>query len=430
MKKLLFILLVVNCHTGTAQVVIEENPSYTNSTEKPVLDELLNIDVLDGASTAQQITPTGQKLCFDKVFKITSNSLKGEITVCMFINTKIGLIAYITPKQASAGRACIIDANDPDFTFNVIGLKGNLYTYYNVKKPTGIEKWFSTGNSETYVYQNLGTTQEQVLFKKDESREYLDGKVKAWAYAVPDRPETWFLFGKNLPVKLVMQPLKYLGNFGVGFQYTEYGTFIIMQVTGEIINSTVKELKDTYLCFDPSPYKKIEDEMYTKGMAQIDKKKEKLRRRLGSPHTGPCADLEIRNIQYQITTLETQEENLKRSVIGNVAQSIPTQQAMAQATLNYDDIMQQTIYDTELEICSKRRQLQEAENAQRSELFPNEESKRRLRELIKCLEELNTEQIKTKDKMKQVNTQYPNSPGRQQVEKGKLYLQQRLGCKS
>ena len=195
------LLLLFTIQQTSAQVVIEENPSYTHSTEKPVLDELLNVDVLDGSSSAQEISPNRQKLCFDKVFKLTSHSLKGEISVCMFINTKIGLVAYITPKQGSSQGECIINAADPDFTLNVIGLKGNTYTYYNIKKQTGIERWFTTGNSETFRYEFAGSLQEQVLFKKDESREYLNGKVKAWAYAVPDRPEKWFLLEKTCRLK-------------------------------------------------------------------------------------------------------------------------------------------------------------------------------------------------------------------------------------
>ena len=193
--------LFISIKPSFSQVVIEENPSYTNSTEKPVLDELLNVDVLDGGSTAEAIAPTSQKICFDKVFRLTSHSLKGEINVCMFINTKIGLVAYSTPKPATGNRACSINPTDPEFTLNVVGLKGNTYTYYNIKKSTGIERWFSTGNSENYRYLNTGNTQEQVLFKKDESRDYLDGKVKAWAYAVPDRPETCFYLEKTCPLK-------------------------------------------------------------------------------------------------------------------------------------------------------------------------------------------------------------------------------------
>ena len=138
-----------------------------------------------------------------------------------------------------------------------------------------------------------------------------------------------------------MQPLKYLGNFGVGFQYTDHGLFIIMQVEGEIFNAAVKELKDTYLCFDPSPYKKMEDQILEKGLLAVNKKRDRLRSRLSTVPAGDCAGLAVRNIQYEIFSLDEQEESLKRSVMGNMAQSRPTQQAMGQAMMNYDNIMQQ-----------------------------------------------------------------------------------------
>jgi hypothetical protein len=422
--------LFVSVQPLFSQVVIEENPSYTSSAEKPVLDELLNIDVLDGSSIAQTIAPNSEKLCFDKVFKLTSRSLKGEISVCMFINTKIGLVAYLTPKKGNANRDCSINSAEPDFSLSVIGLKGNTFTYYNVKKQTGIEQWFTTGNSEAFRYAFTSSTQEQVLFKKDESREYLDGKVKAWAYAAPDRPEKWFLFGKNLPVKVVMQPLKYLGNFGVGFQYTEQGLFIIMQVESEIMNSSVKELKDTYLCFDPSPYKKIEDKILNEGLLSINKKRDRLRSRLPRVPSDGCGNLEIRNIQYEIIVLDEQEENLKRSTKGNIVENSATRQAMAQSMANYDNLIQQTIYETELDICKNEKLLQEAQNAQQTELFTNENYKRRKAEYIQCLKAKLLGEKETQQKIKRINNQFPNDLGRQMSEKAKVFLQGMRGCNS
>jgi hypothetical protein len=429
MKPFIFLFFVfILMQPSFSQVVIEENPSYTNSPEQPVLDELLNIDVLDGSSVAASIGPNSQIFCFDKVFKLTSRSLKGEINVCMFINTKIGLIAYITPKQGSAVGDCIINPADPNFSLNVIGLKGNTFTYYNVKTQAGIERWVTTGNSETFRYEFAGSTQEQVLFKKDEQREYLHGKVKAWAYAVSDRPEKWFLFGKKLPVKIVMQPLKYLGSFGVGFQYTEYGLFIIMQVEGAIINTAVKELKDTSLCFDPSAYKKMEDKILEKGLLAINKKRDRLRSRLPDVPAGECADLEIRSIQYQITGLNEQEENLKRSVIGNVAKNPATQQAMAQSMVNYDYVIQQTIYETELDICKNNKQLEEAQHAQQGSMFSTENARRRKAAYIECLKAKLVTQKETQQKMKRINNQFPNDLGRQFSEKAKVFLQGMSDC--
>ena len=226
-----------------------------------------------------------------------------------------------------------------------------------------------------------------------------------------------------------MQPLKYLGSFGVGFQYTEHGLFIIMQVEGEIINCAVKELKDTYLCFDPSPYKKMEDEILDKSLLTINKKRDRLRARLSTVPSSRCADLEIRNIQYQIISLNEQEENIKRSTLDNVAKSTLTQQAMAQSMVNYDNVIQQAIYETELDLCKNRKELEDAQHAQQSNMFSIENYKRRKAEHIECLKAQLATQKDTQEKMKRINSQFSNNLARQVSEKAKVFMQGMGGCK-
>ncbi len=417
-KFLFFLLLTIQ--QSFAQVVIEENPSYINSTEKPFLDSVLKIDVLDGTTLPEEISPSTQKLCFDKVFKITSNTPKGESSVCLFINTKIGLMAYTPIKFGSDPGICDIKPAAPDFSLNVISLKGNIYTYMNVKKPSGIEKWLMTGNSNTYLYNFASAQENQLIFKKDESREFLNGKVKAWAYKYENRDETWFLFGKNLPDKLIMQPLKYVGNFGVGYQYAEEGVFIILQVEGETLNSVVKEIKDTYICFDPSPYKKHEDEFFNKGLLAIEREKSKLDAAESRASSSPCAAQEQVKINFEKQALQIRLEDLTRSTQGNKYQNTTTQKAMANATINYNNQMQISIFDIQAKICRISEQISRMESG--SSGYQKAIQRR------ECFKETLILQREALIQMRQLDRQYEREPGKAFAMKGQLMIRSMRSC--
>ncbi len=420
MKKCTLLVCFIAALQLQAQVVIEENPSYTTSTEKPLLDVLLKNDVLDGTAEAKPIAPLAQKFCFDKVFKVSMISPRGNLEACLFVNTKIGLLAHLPVSVNEPVGTCAINASDPDFALNVVSLKGNNYTYRNKKIKGVLQRLMTTDNSDVYTYVTPLSIGTQELRKKDASLGFLDGKVKAWAYNSATTPETWYLFGKNLPDKLTMQPNKYLGSFGIGFQYTAQGTFIIMQVEGGYFNSTVKELKDTYLCFDPSPYKKVEDELYTQGMQGITKKREKLRARMEHPPTGPCASLEVRNIQFELETLSRQEENLITGKAGNVKTDPAAMQARAQ-TINYDDILQQQIYETETDICKQEDEQHRLVAGGNSQSSANRLS--RMQEKTSCTRTYLEQLRRTLASAKQVNMKFPNQPGKQYAEKARLYMQ-------
>ena len=154
---------------ASGQVVIEENPSYTIPSNKPFINKLLDAAVLEGGAAPEAITPNVNKICFDKKMRVKVTTIKGPAEVCVFINTKIGLVAYTALKQGRTG-ACDIKPEQPDFSLTVIGLKGNTYTYFNVKKKAGIEHRVLTGNSNRFLYQYASTTANEMLYKKDEAK--------------------------------------------------------------------------------------------------------------------------------------------------------------------------------------------------------------------------------------------------------------------
>lgn len=329
-------------------------------------------------------------------------------------------MAYTPIKVGSNPGVCDIKPAAPDFVLNVISLKGNIYKYFNVKKPSGIEKWLMTGNSNTYLY-NFATAQEnQFVFKKDESREFLNGKVKAWAYKYENRNETWFLFGKNLPDKLIMQPLKYVGNFAVGYQYTQEGVFIILQVESEGYNAVVKEITDTYICFDPAPYRKFESEIFDKQMLAIEREKSKLDRDKAKASSSSCPSEELTKIQFELEALERREQAVRRSTEQNIYQSTTTQKASADATMNYNDIIQISIYDLEAKICRADGQL--------SRMTSGTSSYQKALQRRNCLNETRSLQLEAMREMQRIDVQYRNKPGEAYGKKAQVLMKSMRSC--
>jgi hypothetical protein len=418
MKQTLFCVVFFCCFvTGNAQVEIEDNPSYTSSPHKPYLDDILSADVLRGRSEAEEITPNGQKICFDKRIKVKTQTLTGPAEICLFINTKIGLVAY-SPLKPGGPAICDINPSRADFNLSIIGLKGNTYNYYNYKKKGVIEHFVTTSNSQRYLYQHSSTVANAMLHKKDENKEYCDRKVKGWAYRYENRAETWYLFGKSLPDAVILQPNKYLGNFGIGYQYSDKGLIIIMEVSSVEFTSEIVSMEEVWLCFDPSAFRVFEDEHFEKSMSDIQKKKERLDRQLAQIKNDGCENEQRRVTTHQYEMLRQQEQNLQTARQGNTQQSITAQTAQANTIINYDEVIVANIYDTRLKICRTNRQLEKASGS----------SLQRLQQKLTCLNTQLTTQMATQAELRQVNTQYPRDPGKQFTAKARIYVSRMSAC--
>ncbi len=414
---LLLAVSVVNAQPDTTR----RDTAWSGSPHRPYLNSILDADVLDGTSTATTITPRGQRLCFDKILKIKTMTGRGPAEVCVFINTKIGLIAY-TPLKPDAVGICDIKQEAPDFRLTVVGLKGNTYTYLNAKKKNTIEHWVQTGNSETYEYQFTNTGSSVPLKRKTERRSYCNDKVKAQAYKVDGRPEVWFLFGKTFPESINMTPKKFLGSYAVGYQYTDKGLFIIMQMEASGYNAKIEEIQDMNVCFDPSSYQVMEDERETKMQQSIQREREKIAREETKAEKYPsCQSKKTTLLNYQKESLNRQEQNLQEARIGNAMQDVRTQQAQANL-MNYDDAIQQMIYETELKLCRAEQRMNEMSEQ------TSASSRQKQQEKITCLNRQLAEQRSTQQSFQRINTQYRNEPGRQYAEKAKLFMRGLVGC--
>lgn len=395
--------------------------TWSGSPHAPYRNAILDADVLEGHTVPQSITATGQRMCFDKKMKIKTVTSRGPAEVCVFINTKIGLIGY-TPLKPGSDPVCDIKPDLSDFRFSVIGLKGNVYNYINNKKKDVLEHWVQTSNSQQYQYQFSSSRSNVALRRKTERRDYCDGKVKAQLYKVDGKPEEWFLFGKQFPDAVMMTPQKYLGTFAVGYQFSDKGLFIIMQMVSSGLDSKIISIEDVQTCFDPSPFKVMEDERQTKMQQTIQRQRQKIAQEETKREKYPsCQNKKTTLLNFQKQALDRQEQNLQEAGTGNAMQEVRTQQAQANL-MNYDDAIQQMIYETELKLCRAEQQLSEMSEQ------TSASSRQKQQEKISCLNRQLAVQRNTQQSFQRINTQYRNEPGKQYAEKAKAMMRGLVGC--
>lgn len=421
MKPGLLLFSILFVVAGYAQPPRRDTLFGSGNPHGPYLRSVYEADVLEGRSIPQSITPTGQRMCFDKKIKVKTVTARGAAEVCLFINTKIGLIGY-TPLKPGADPVCDIKPDRSDFRFSVIGLKGNVYNYINNKKKDVLEHWVQTSNSQQYQYQFSSSTSNVALRKKTERRDYCDGKVKAQLYKVDGKPEEWFLFGKQFPDAVMMTPQKYLGSFAVGYQFSDKGLFIIMQMVSSGLDSKIISIEDVETCFDPSPFVVMEDERQTKMQQSIQRQRQKIAQEERKPEKYPsCQSMKTVLLNFQKEALDRQEQNLQEVRTGNAMQDVRTQQAQANL-MNYDDAIQQLIYETELKTCQAQQRLNEMD-----EQTPAS-SRQKQQEKLTCLNRQLATQRSTQARFREINTQYRNEPGKQYAEKAKLFMRGLTGC--
>lgn len=418
MKHLTFLILCFYL-TVTTFAQPPRRDTTGGSIRDPWRDRIVDADVLEGQSTMTHIVPR-QRLCFDKVIKIKQVTSRGPAESCLFINTTTGLIAHSPVKRGAVG-VCDIKPETEDFSLFVMALTGNTYHYFNQEKKNTIEHHIVTMNSQQYTYTFAGGAGNATLKKKTERRSYCEDKAKAWAYRVDGRPEIWYLYGKQFPDEVLMTPKKFLGNYGVGYIFSDKGLFLIMQLESPAIDTKILEIRDENVCFVPTGFKVFEEEFVAKAQSSIQRKREKLDRELASVGSEPCASLKRESLQFEREALERREQNVNRSQQGHTGQDPRTQQALGNAVLNYDDALQQMIHETKYKICRQEQQIARQSGSQSS-------SVQRAQQRLTCMQNSLSQQISMQSQFAAVDRQYAGQPGKIHAEKSKLLIRVVAAC--
>lgn len=398
MKSLLLSFLLLATISLKAQVVIEPNPSYSNSGEKPLLDEWLDVESLDGRTEPATVNPA-EKICFDKRMLVKARVPQGTGYTCIFVNTKIGLVAY-TPFSKSMP-FCELNTNDPDFNFNIIGLKGTHFNYYNSEQHGVLKHHLLTNNThrQGLVFSAIGSNQP--IYRKNEQREFF-GKVKAWEYKAMGATTSWWIFGKTLPDKLVMQPNKYLGLFGVGYQYTEQGLFIILQLSdGGAYNyeAEVLQIEDVPTCFNSSPFRIVEENEMADAVDNIQQAEENIDRRIAQNSTSddPCKTLREKTLKQQKKVADITKQQIQSLQQGRQTQS------MEQQVDREIETLQLMVDGAEEGICKKDQQIARSQSAS---------SRQRLVQEKTCLLQNKAFELQMLSRFTAIKTQYRNQPAK------------------
>lgn len=372
---------------------------------------ILQAPVITGGTTPQTISPTGQKLCFDKRVKIKSLLSSGPVEQCMYLNSKEGYVGILSPVR-SGGDLCAIKTEDEKFVFFVIGLKGNAYTFKNSKKNGRIEHFVSTGNTQVHQL-SMPSNVVQTVHKKTERRGYCGDKIKTWAYK-HDNPSSpvYFLFGKTFPDEISVSTRKFIGNSGVGYQFTDKGLFIIMEMESSTFGCKITELEEVSICFDPAPFKIAEDELYTKALTSLQRERVKIAADEAKATSGDCVSQKMAVINFRKEQLRVQGVRLNTSQQGNTYQNLPVQQAMGQM-IDHIAIAQQAVLENEEKICSAE---------QRAARTNNEASRQKYQQRISCLRTQSGQWQSLEMQLRSLDNQYASEPGKAFAEKAKLFM--------
>ena len=367
---------------------------------------IMRVPVLTGQTQPQIIVPH-QRLCFNVEFdfKIGVGSRIAEQS--MFINSSMGITGYLPP--STDGLINMIMPEIPKFSFSVIGMKGNVYRYYNQKGNHDVlEHYVTTGNTQTYQYTTTITPGGGAdLLRKSETGTYCNGNMTATAYRAEAGGATWFIYGDHFPAKL--HPKKYLGNFGIGYLLTEEGLFIITEMRTGAVQCKLTDIQNSNACFDTQPFVLLEDKFNTKAAADLQRENDKIARDEAqvSDH---CVAEQMAVINFRKENQRKQEENLRRSKEGNMYQDAGAQKAML-GMMDPLISVQEGILSTKVSICNTHYRMATASQSEQP----------RLSEKLRCLNQQLADLQQMETQMRALETQYASNPARVLAEKGRLF---------
>lgn len=370
---------------------------------------ILRAPVVTGETAPITIMPLTQRLCFDKQVNLKLIIPGRVVEQCMYLNTREGYMGYLPP-STTGGIIVDIMPEISDFLFYVIGIKGNVYTYKNMKgRNAEIEHWVTTGNSQTHKYVMPLSTGPAALSRKAETRTYCDGRFNARAYKFDGGTATWYVYGERYPERL--HGVRFLGNFGVGYLKTEEGLYLVLEMQDGANQYRISSIETVSVCFDPTQFKIMEDEFVRKRRLELDKERDKIARDEARANSGNCASQKMAVINFRREQLRIQEENLVVSQQGNTYQDRPTQQAVL-GMMDPLTQVQGSILTTQVSICNLEESLHRSPSSANS-----------INEKIGCNRTMLTQLIQLEVELKAIDVRFAGNGGQAFAEKSKYYMQ-------
>ena len=381
-------------------------------------------DVLRGATTAKTVTPA-EKLCFDKRFTFVNKTGARSFEGCFMVNTKLGITGAL-PINTTEAPDCDLNIDEKKFHFMVFGMKGNEYAYFNrLEKKKQAEEgelkhYVRTGNTHKNPMANV--LEAKLLYNKQRSQEFCDGKYKAWEYRSADEKDILYLYGKDYPGE--MAAYAYLGNYGLGYLKTSKGNYFILKNTHGQTSFTITAIEDletAVVCFDPSIFEVYEETHVVKALEETEKKEQELDRELAKQEekmlhrNTPCGVKKYELLQYK-----KQEEQKKKALLEKmkdrtlIYSNPQTIQEIAKE-YSYIEGIKMERRQTEYDLCILKTDL---ENGR---FKPGSENYSKAREKISCWEQRIDEYKKFEEDIKAIEDRNRNDISKAIQEKGEYY---------
>lgn len=375
------------------------------------LNAMLNAPVVTGASPIITIVPNTGALHFDKQLRVKTAIGPRIVYQCLYMNTRDGLVAYLKPNTGVAD--CDIKPDMPGFYMAVMSLKGNVYTYETQKGKDGaLEHWVSTGNTQASPYQFASSTGTAMMHKRSEVKYYCGGKMKACAYKFDNAEPVRYMFGKTFPPDIEISSNKYLGNMGVGYQYTDKGLFIIMEMASRAVDCEITDMQEVNITFNTQPFLVKEDKFQQKGRDDMDKQEANLQREEENiQQSRHCIAEKMASLGFKKEQLRKQREALDKIRNGGNTYQDAQVQAAYMGMMDPLAIVHQGILDTKASICGVEYDIGQ---------HPDDAA---LPARRNCLQDLLNKLTQGEQQMQAIDRQYASQPAKAKAEKSRIYLQ-------
>jgi hypothetical protein len=393
---------------------------HTTAQEKKIYES----DVLKGATTPKLAAPA-EKVCFDKQFSFVYKSGARSHEGCFHVNTKLGITAA-SSFHTSGAADCSFDIDEKKFYLLLFGMKGNEYIYMNKLEKRKqdeegeLKHYVITGNTHKNPMQQV--LDAKVLFNKQRSLEFCDGKYKAWEYRSADEKDILYLFGKEYPPDMVAQA--YLGAYGLGYLKTNKGNYFIMKQTHGQTSFTVTAIEDletAMACFDPSQFQVYEETKVVKELEDFEKRGQEIDRELAKQEdrmmhrNTPCSIKKYAILQYKKEQNDKQKQLMEKMKDQHIQRSNP--ETIRSLAKEYDFIegIKMERLQVEYDLCILKG---DVENGR---FKPGSESHSKAMQKISCWEARVNEYKKFEEDIKSINNRNRNDIDKAIREKGEYF---------
>lgn len=382
-------------------------------------------EVLKGTTAAKTVAPS-EKVCFDKRFTFVQKSGTRHFEGCFMVNTKSG-ITIATPINTRGPADCDIDIDEKKFYLLLFGMKGNEYIYMNrleKKKQADegeLKHYVMTGNTHKNPMQNVLAA--KLLYNKQRSMEFCDGKYKAWEYRSADEKDVLYLYGKDFPGE--MTAYAYLGAYGLGYLKTNKGNYFIMKQTHGQTSMTITGIEDLELsipCFDASLFEVYEETKVVSDLDETGKKGRELDRELAKQedrmlnNNAPCAAKKYELLRYKKEENEKQKALLQRMKNQNMQYSNPETVKSIAKDYSFIEGIKMERRQVEYDLCILKGDLENGRFKSGSGNY------NKALEKIDCWERRVEEYKKFEEDIKNIDSRNRNDVEKATREKGEYYM--------